>query len=587
MAVGWATVVFAAACLCIAVGRREAITVHAAAAVTGLVGFTAWTALSLAWTSDRQTGALDVERDLLYVAALGAAVALGTAGLAVLRGALTTGLPVICVVSVVVHLLPDVFGVHEVTVGRLYYPLGYWNAQGLLAALALLLLADTAITSDDPPLRALAAAAVPWVVADGLLTLSRGAEAAVLVGLVVWLALDRERSRTLLPLAVLAVPVAAAAWATARSSALFGDRYGAGSAQQGHRLFLVLVVIAAASAAIATLLPRLADRFAPPRGLGVAVTIALAVALVVGGVAAVSREGGAVAPGNGRDPSRLMSTSLSFRNDLWSAAVNEGVSAPVNGTGAGSFGVYWYRHRTVGAATSSAHSLYLEAFGEAGLVGLVLLAAALAAPALAAVRSRVAPHVPALAGAYAAFLFACALDWNWLVPGVTVPALWCAAALVSVGAGGGRVAARIAVPAFVTIAVVCGVAAVGSLLGNLALARAIAAADSGRYAAAERDARDAARWQPWAFEPWMIVGQAEEAAGDRHAAIAAYSTASHRAGSRFEPWFALAAVTSGRARAEALARAARENPRARERAELCVGSHLPACPQQQAHPTGD
>jgi hypothetical protein len=75
-----------------------------------------------------------------------------------------------------------------------------------------------------------------------------------------------------------------------------------------------------------------------------------------------------------------------------------------------------------------AHSLYLETLAELGLVGLGLLALALAPPLLAAFRGASGGAGAAAAGGYVAFLFHAGVDWDWEMPAVTVAGLLCGAA---------------------------------------------------------------------------------------------------------------------------------------------------------------
>ena len=70
-----------------------------------------------------------------------------------------------------------------------------------------------------------------------------------------------------------------------------------------------------------------------------------------------------------------------------------------------------------------AHSLYVETFGELGLVGLTLIVAALLVPLVAAVRGRHSRFVAPACGAYVAWVAASGLDWHWEMVGLTVTAL--------------------------------------------------------------------------------------------------------------------------------------------------------------------
>lgn len=120
------------------------------------------------------------------------------------------------------------------------------------------------------------------------------------------------------------------------------------------------------------------------------------------------------------------------RPHYWRVALDEYQSSPVLGSGAGTFGDYFWNHRRPDTGfTLDAHNLYLQALAELGPVGLVLLAAALCLP-LGALRRRQDPLVAAAAGAYLAFLLHAAIDWDWKVPALTIAGLFCGA-IVLVG----------------------------------------------------------------------------------------------------------------------------------------------------------
>ena len=111
----------------------------------------------------------------------------------------------------------------------------------------------------------------------------------------------------------------------------------------------------------------------------------------------------------------------------WHVAWGEAAESPVVGRGAGTFALSWAAEQPVPESARDAHSLYLETLAELGLVGLALLALALAPPLVAALRR---PVVPAAAGAYVAFCLHAGLDWDWELPAVTVTGLLCGCALL-------------------------------------------------------------------------------------------------------------------------------------------------------------
>jgi O-antigen ligase len=109
-------------------------------------------------------------------------------------------------------------------------------------------------------------------------------------------------------------------------------------------------------------------------------------------------------------------------------AVYDVADHPALGSGAGTFGDYFWRyHRPASAFTRLAHSLYLQTLAELGPLGLVLLVLALALP-LAFVRGRQTALAASVAGAYVAFLVHAAIDWDWTVTALTTTALFCGGA---------------------------------------------------------------------------------------------------------------------------------------------------------------
>jgi O-antigen ligase len=111
----------------------------------------------------------------------------------------------------------------------------------------------------------------------------------------------------------------------------------------------------------------------------------------------------------------------------WHVAWQEAREAPLIGDGAGTFELAWLERRPIPADIRDAHSLYLETLAELGVVGLALLAVALAVPLASGFRSGASA---AATSGYVAFLVHAGLDWDWEMPAVTVAGLLCGIALL-------------------------------------------------------------------------------------------------------------------------------------------------------------
>jgi O-antigen ligase len=156
-------------------------------ACVALLGLAGWTALSLLWAPLSESAREDVWRLALYAAALPLAVFAFRERAA--ARALELALAGLALVVVGYGLLGEA-GVLDLAAsggadGRLEQPLSYWNAMGAMAALGIVLCARIAIDRTRPrPLRAGAGVALAPLVAGLYLTYSRGAVAAVALGLV-------------------------------------------------------------------------------------------------------------------------------------------------------------------------------------------------------------------------------------------------------------------------------------------------------------------------------------------------------------------------------------------------------------------
>jgi O-antigen ligase len=251
-----------------------------------------------------------------------------------------------------------------------------------------------------------------------LLAFSRGAIAAAVVGLVVLVVLAPERGQ--LRVAAAAALLAAAGGALAAALPAVRTMTGAREAE-GLILLGGLAVLAAAGTWAAARLAggpgEGAATVAPGPGRHrlavIAVIAAVAIALVAGSAAVETGT-----PRDGATAARLSSTD-SNRYAYWRVALDGFAEAPLQGHGAGSFGVLWLRDRTVPEVVRDAHSIWLETAAELGLVGLLLLAgfAGGVGWSAALARRRHAARLAGPAAALSVWAAHSAIDWDWELPG--------------------------------------------------------------------------------------------------------------------------------------------------------------------------
>jgi len=398
------------------------------AALGALTGYTAWIALSTNWAPLKGPAGDDMERALLYLGAfiaVAAAFRPRSAARAVEPG-LALGALVVTGYGLLGRMLPGIVHVRETAsaAGRLDQPLTYWNAEGALAALGLILCCRIAGDNDRrPELRAAAAAAAVPLAAGVYLSFSRGALAALAAGVIVLI-------------------VAAPSWIQLRSAAicLEAGALGAGACAAFDRkavAFVILLALMALAAAFMRWEQRSehagTTRLGPlplPRHASAMAAVAV-VAIVVVPVA-IAKGTSTATPLAGETGARLSSVG-SNRYEYWKVALKVAADHPIAGVGTSGFAVEWLKRRDIDDPAKDAHSLELETLAELGLVGFVLLCALLGSIALTA--RRVHRYDPGLAAGPIAGLtlwaLHAAIDWDWEMPALTLAAVVLAGMLVS------------------------------------------------------------------------------------------------------------------------------------------------------------
>ena len=440
-----------------------------------LIAFAAWSGLSLLWSVAPDATWAEANRALTYALVLGLAIAFGASHRRVLE---LTGAGFLAVALVVTayalgqKLLPGLHLAGLINLDqtgqlpRLQEPFGYWNALGLFLALAVPLALSLAVDRQRSERLRIAAAGtiVPMLVALAF-TYSRGAVLALVCGLGAGIALSgaRLRAASWLGLAVAgsAAPVVLGLLSHSLTAAnvSLGDRELAG---------VELIAVIAACLTLMTLVARRlieyegrieltrAQASLVRRRLGALTPAVVVVALIVVALSPRGLTGSATHLWQSftttravsvTDPGRLLSADSENRWVWWKEAARAFGDRPVAGWGAGSFAVLHllYRHDTL--SVQQPHSVPLQFLAETGVIGAVLGLGAFVLLLGAAARSvRRRPRTGERV--LAAGLFAGAVtyavhalyDWDWDIPGVTLPALLflgvlAGSALVSRGPG--------------------------------------------------------------------------------------------------------------------------------------------------------
>jgi hypothetical protein len=581
---GWA-----AALLLVPTSLSWAVTAVAAptrwrvASVAAVTGLAAWTALSISWSIVPDQSVLETERALLYLAAvLAAATFVRPRRIEGLVGGILVAIVAVASYALATRLFPNRLGVFDpLGVYRLAEPVGYWNALALLVTIGLLLALTFTARGRLLWTRCLSAASVPLLLATLYFTFGRSAWIALGVALAVAVVLDPRRLQLAAVLLTLAPTSLATVFVCERAHALTHHAVRLAAAEHdGHRVAVIVGLLAVAAAAIEALRSAVAARVVFGRGVRTAFAAAcLALLILLVGVPIVAAGGPVkvaerakatfVAPpgAQGDLNRRLISFSGNGRATLWHVAWHEARANLVVGGGAGSYERYWVLHRSSALQVRDAHNLYLETLAELGLVGLALLVAVLGIPLIACVRARRSPLVPGIAAAITAYAVHAAADWDWEVSvlGVIVIALGMAAIAAAEEPRAQRVAAApLRVAAAVTAALLA-VAAIAGLAGNHAVSASEDAAAAANWVAAARDAVKAKRWMPWSPTPWTLLGDAELGAGDTAQARQSYAHALDKDRGDWNIWLdaARSAATSAERRQD-LRIATRLNPRSPE-----------------------
>jgi O-Antigen ligase len=484
--IGSGLVVAATVLLAPARGRRYGLW-----SVGLLLAFTALTALSVVWSVQPDESFKDAGRMLAYSGMFAAVVVVAPAlprHWPAVIGGVTLAAVVVCGYALLTKVFPAQFDPNDLY-ARLRAPFDYWNAIGLTAAMGVIgCMWLGARRAGHAVLSALAYPAMGLMLVTLLLAYSRGALAALAVGVALWFCIVPLRLRGA---SVLLAGAAGAAlvvgWDFSQpklstEGVALAQRVTAGR-QLGALLLAMLLLLTLAGLAIGFFTGRSAPSRRLRRDGGSALLALLAIAVIAfAGALAVSHRG---LPGSishafhtltdthskvPNTPGRLTAIA-SVRARYWNEALQIFKAHPLLGAGAEGYRTARLRYRTAPIEVRHAHGFVVQTLADLGLVGLVLALALLAAWMAAAGRSthpfnrrwsswlaitnrssgerpgwraftmygRPAPYTPERIGLLcmlclvAVFGIHSLVDWTWYVPGNACVALLCAGWLAGRG----------------------------------------------------------------------------------------------------------------------------------------------------------
>jgi O-antigen ligase len=446
-----------------------------------LLALAALSALSVIWSVQPDGSWEDAGRLFAYSGVFALAVLLARATparwSAVLGGVLLAAV-VVCCYALLTKVFPNVLSTEQTYAARLREPYGYWNAIGLAAALgAIGCMWLGARRNGHALLNALAYPAMGIVLVTVMIAYSRGALAALVLGLTLWFCLIPLRLRGVAVLCVGAIGAGAVvAWDFSQRALTSDNVTLAARNSAGHQLGVLLAAMIVGLTLVGVAIGFLAGQRAPSpqvrRRAGVLLLSLLVIAAVAfAGLLTVSHRGlfgsishtvstltnpNAPAPPNG--PGRLTAIG-SVRARYWNEALEIFEDHPVLGVGAEGYETARLRYRTAILNVGQAHGFLVQTLADLGLLGLLVVLALFGAWLTAAGRAthpfnrrwsnwrwRGIPEdqperlysaerigLLSMVCLVATFGIHSFVDWTWYVPGVACAALLCAGWLAGRG----------------------------------------------------------------------------------------------------------------------------------------------------------
>jgi O-Antigen ligase/Tetratricopeptide repeat len=519
-------------------------------------------AFSSTWSGSAELSFVEADRVLAYLGSFLAAFLIAQTDQRRQRFAegLTIAVAIVALLALAGRLTPHAIDLADALGGgpRLRYPLGYWNANGAMFGIAAGLLLWSSRQAASAALRWLSVAALPAALLALYFTYSRGGLLALVIAAGCTIALSRDRLWLLATLGIGALGALPAVLAVQARRSLADNIANQAAIDQGVTVLLILFGGIALSLCLFAGLRWAERRRGQMTGRGVELSrnpallrglavgfavIAIGVAIAIGG-----RAWDQFSRSDVQFPTRPEQHFSEFggagRHDFFRVAIDELGEKPLLGSGAGTYEFDWERHRSIEQPVHDAHSLYLEAFAELGLVGGLLVLALVAVLLWTGFSTwRAAPQpgrerYAALFAATLAFAITAGLDWFWEIAALGAVFFLAAGVLVAArchqlrpapdGAGEGEEARFGLAVAGLAVAWISAVALIGPLLLEREIDASQRAAGGGDFAAAVDHANTARSIEPFAASPYVQLGLLAESQGDYATAVERFTQAIDR-----------------------------------------------------------
>jgi len=501
------------------------------------------------WSGSIELSVTEADRVLVYLGVLLAAFLIAQTDQRRQRFAegIVFALIGVALMGLATRLLPHVFPVAEGLGSgpRLRYPLGYWNANGVACGIAAALIPWLSRRSLNASLRWIAVACLPAVLLTLYFTYSRGGVLALLVAGACFVALSHDRLWMVATLAIGVLGTVPAVLAVQARGSLADNVDNAAAVDQGVVVLLILLAGTALALGLFYGMRILARRRGSFTGRAVEISRdprTLKLAALAAAVLALA----ALVTVGGRAWDQFSSSDIEFpnqpqqhfgdlsgagRHDFYRVAIDAFGEKPVGGHGAGTYQFSWVELRSIDTPVHNAHSLYLEAFAELGLLGGLLVLGAVGFllwtgfAAWRAASGRARELNAALLAAALAVAVGMAIDWFWEIAALgsvfflatgALLAARCAQLARARAAGAESSGSRgfgLAIGGL-ALAWITALALIGPLLVEREIDSSQAAAAEGNLGVAVEKADTARSIEPWAASPYVQLGLLAELQDD-------------------------------------------------------------------------